>query len=164
MSDKKSFQIYFDNLAGVERLDRGQRGDLLLALIRFARNAAADPAVTGEQFLSEMPEPLDPLTGMVFLFMAGNIRRDTQKWQEKAAREKFRRIEKKMSSAAASKQKEKEREEPEQSPLIKLPGYPAEPVNVLEKGQSWEDYRQEQLRELGRVNPRLLREDDGRWY
>lgn len=162
MGSKTSFQIYFDNLPGVEQLSREQRGDLFLALMHCALRAAEEPGLTAQRFLEEMKQPLDPLTGVVFLFMASSICRDTQKWRQQVERDQRRREEKKKSSGKKKKVPAPP-PEPEQSPLIKLPGYPAEPVNVLEKGQSWEDYRQEQLRELGRVNPRLLREDDGRW-
>ena len=99
MGEKKSFQIYFDNLSGVEQLSRQQRGDLFLALMRYAKLVAGEPAVSAESFLRGIEPPLDPLTGVVFLFMATSISRDTQKWYVQMERDRQRREEKRRAAA-----------------------------------------------------------------
>ena len=102
MGEKKSFQIYFDNLSGVEQLSREQRGDLFLALMRYAKLVAGEPEVSAESFLRGIEPPLDPLTGVVFLFMATSISRDTKKWYFQVERDRLRRAEKKRSIAESA--------------------------------------------------------------
>lgn len=93
-SEKKGFVLYFDACRSLAGLEPAQRGYLLTALYRYAE-AASREAVSPAAALRELPE-LEPAARMAFLFMAGAVQRDTEKWrvqQEKrraAALERFR--------------------------------------------------------------------------
>jgi len=78
---KKGFVLYFDSYDALEAMDAAQRGELLLALYRYA-GSVAERDVSPWEFLRSC-DALNEKTGMAFCFMAGNIRRDTMKWQER---------------------------------------------------------------------------------
>lgn len=76
---KKSFLLYFDNLPWVRALGYEQMGRLLEAL--FLYGAAALEKGTGPEEFLEGCDGMAADTRMVFGFMAGNIRRDTERWR-----------------------------------------------------------------------------------
>jgi len=61
-----------------------QRGELLSALFRFARQERENPG-SGSTDIGGHPG-LDAVTYMAFLPIAQTIRRDTEKWREKRGR------------------------------------------------------------------------------
>ena len=65
-------------------LSAAQRGELLSALFRFARQERECPG-SGCTDISGHPE-LDAVSYMAFLPIAQTIRRDTEKWQQKRER------------------------------------------------------------------------------
>ena len=87
-SDKKGFVLYFDMERGIRCLTAEQRGHLLSALYRYAREVSEGtiPPDT-ERLLNGFPE-LAPEGRMAFRFMAEAIRRDTERWRQR--RENYR--------------------------------------------------------------------------
>ena len=79
--EKKSFLLYFDNMDCLHALDDAERGRLLMALFQYAQ-AACEREYPPEKALAQYPE-LSSAACMAFLFMAGNIYRDTHKWLER---------------------------------------------------------------------------------
>ena len=80
-NEKKSFLLYFDNMDCLRELEDAERGKLLMALVHYAQELCKrehDP----KEALEQHPE-LSPAACMAFLFMAGNIYRDTHKWLER---------------------------------------------------------------------------------
>ena len=83
-SEKKSFMLYFDMEDTINILTAPQRGELLAALFRFARQERECPG-SGSTDIGGHPG-LDAVTYMAFLPIAQTIRRDTEKWQQKRER------------------------------------------------------------------------------
>ena len=95
MSEKKGFVLYFDAYDSISSLSDEQRGILLLALYRYA-DAASRREVEIEEIFRQFPE-LSGESQMALRFLAGNIKRDTEKWKKSV----------KNYEQAAQKRKEK---------------------------------------------------------
>lgn len=79
--EKKSFLLYFDNMDCLHTLEDAEKGRLLTALVQYAQELCKrehHPEAALEQH-----SELSPAARMAFLFMAGNIYRDTHKWLER---------------------------------------------------------------------------------
>ena len=83
-NEKKSFVLYFDAFENIAPLPLEQKGELLAALFQYAMDAAAGTG-TPEGELARHPG-MSPDTRMAFSFIAGTIRRDTEKWHAKHRR------------------------------------------------------------------------------
>lgn len=85
-NEKKGFVLYFDMEHSIQCLPPDQRGYLLTALYRYAKDAA-EADLMPETALDAFPE-LSPEARMAFRFMADAVRRDTEKWKQ--SRERYR--------------------------------------------------------------------------
>ena len=100
-SEKKGFVLYLDMERGIQCLPPEQRGHLLSALYRYAREVSKGTVPPdAERMLSSFPE-LSPEGRMAFRFMAEAIRRDTERWRQR--RENCRRAALERQRAAESK-------------------------------------------------------------
>lgn len=82
MNRKKSFVLYFDNMALLERLQPADAGRVILALAAFARRLPEERGLTPDEVLPGWPE-MTPEGRMVFYCMADCVARDTEKWLDR---------------------------------------------------------------------------------
>lgn len=80
-NEKKGFVLYFDMEHSIQCLPPDQRGYLLTALYRYAKDAA-EADLMPETALDAFPQ-LSPEARMAFRFMADAVRRDTAKWNQR---------------------------------------------------------------------------------
>lgn len=100
---KKGFVLYFDSQDALETIEASQRGELLLALYRYAL-AVCQEDISPAEFICSCDE-LDGNAKTAFSFMAGNIRRDTAKWlsrQEKCRTAAMQNLARSAQSTAVS--------------------------------------------------------------
>ena len=107
MSEKKGFVLYFNAYASISSLSDEQREILLLALYRYA-DIASRREVEAEEVFRQFPA-LNGESRMAFRFLAGNIKRDTEKWKKSV----------KNYEQAAQKRKEKTSDNEEMQRYIK---------------------------------------------
>lgn len=82
MNRKKSFILYFDNLALLKRLQPADVGRVVLALAEYARRLPEERSLTPDEVLPGWPE-ITPEGRMVFYCMADCVARDTEKWLDR---------------------------------------------------------------------------------
>ena len=79
---KKGFLVYFDNCRQTKELPDDQYAALWRALFEYAERLAGDG--DAEAFLEEQSVAMPVLSAVTLRFIAGNIRRDHQRYQERA--------------------------------------------------------------------------------